>query len=166
MRKTLAVLALTVASLLLLASPSWSFNDGVRNLASQAGTQHHLYRINKTNSYEALTDCPANVKIQPRSGVAFVPTKREGTKAYSHITAKRYVFNTTEQFSKSSVKATCDKDPKPMINSSNLLSSLPPQALARTGRLLVPQLAIGIGLLLVGILLVVGTVRRPVTRRG
>jgi hypothetical protein len=146
MRKTLAVLALMLGSLLFLAAPAWAPN---------------LYKINKINSYEALTDCPGNVKIRPRTGVGFVTANPAGTKAFGGIspTPKRYVFNTTAKFN-SSVKGTCNG--VPMDNSPGVLgASVPRTAMAKTGRPLVPQLALGIGLLLVGGLLIALTVRPP-----
>jgi hypothetical protein len=157
MRKTLAVLALMIGSLLFLAAPAWA---------------HHLYRINKvttngtTNTYEALTDrdCASGVRIRPNSSTVVANASPDGTKAYDSVspTPKRHLFSlkTSVKFS-SALKANCGTEL--MTKSASVLgASVPRAAMARTGRPLVPQLAFAIGLLLVGSLLVALTVRPKV----
>jgi hypothetical protein len=159
MRKTLAVLALMIGSTLLLPAPVWAETT---TMSTTNQPLHHLYGINKTNSYEALTDCTGTVKIRPNSSAQTVTASPKGTKAFRGIkpTPRRYVFNTSAQFS-SSPRATCNNEV--MKNSANLLgTSVPRVPMARTGRPLVPQLAFAIGLLLVGSLLVALTVRPQV----
>jgi hypothetical protein len=149
MRKTLAVLGV-ISSMLLLQAPVW---------AGLPGTEHHLYKIDTSNSYEALTDCPSDsvVVIRPNPGAKAVRARTAGKKTFAGESRFRFTFNTSARFSPTKLKATCDGEP--MIKVGNFLGASVP--LAFTGRPVVPQLLLGTGLLLVGSLLVLLTGRPP-----
>lgn len=153
MRKTLAVLALMISSMLLLQAP----------VRAQQQTEHHLYKINTTNSFEALTDCPRSsvVRIRPNPDADAVRARIAGRKAFGGDTHNRFVFDTGARFSPAKLRATCDG--VLMKKSPNLLGTSVP--LAFTGRPLVPQLLLGTGLLLVGAMFLVLTGPPDVFRR-
>jgi hypothetical protein len=154
MRKTLAVLVLMISSMLLLQAPAWA------PTASTVGPDHHLIRINKIGSYEALTDCPSTstVEITPRSGAKPVRAQKAGKKLFAHHNRNRFTFDVPSGgFSRKTLEATCDG--KAMIIDPDVLD--PSVPLAFTGGSLVPQLLLGTGLLLVGTMLLVVTGRFP-----
>jgi hypothetical protein len=160
MRKTLAVLVLVISSMLLLQAPAWA------PTASTVEPDHHLYKIKTANSYEALTDCPSSsIVIRPNpSAKAVRATKEQGKKKFYSIRRNetlelnRFIFKTDDRFSPTKLRARCD----------NELMYIEPDVLGPevpfTGVSLVPQLLLGVGLLLVGTVLLGLTGRLPVGR--
>jgi hypothetical protein len=146
MRKTLAVLALMISSMLILQAPAWA-------------QDHHLIRVAPGGSFEALTDCPRSsvVRIRPNPAAEAVRAKAEGTKAFKGKRHNRFTFDTSAGFSPTRLRATCDN--VLMINDPGFLD--PEVPLAFTGRSLVPQLLLGTGLLLAGAILLVLTGQLP-----
>ena len=153
MRKTLAVLALMLGSLLFLAAPAWA---------------HHLYKLNnvrplgataeglKKNAYWAATDCSTGASF---TSSTWSPGTVKGTRAGQDAAGHpKYTFSANLRPGK---VATLDNTDVTCLSASGA-------ALPFTGRSVEHQLLLGIGLLLVGGLLVAVTVRRPVavTRRG
>jgi hypothetical protein len=151
MRKTLAVLALMISSMLFLQAPAWAPPEEV----------HHLIKIKPIGSYEALTDCPRSsvVRIRPNPAAGVVRAKTAGTKAFGGKPRNRFTFDTGPgvRFSPAKLRATCDN--KLMKNDPGFLG--PKVPLAFTGRSLVPQLLLGTGLLLAGAILLVLTGQLP-----
>ena len=153
MRKTLAVLALTLASLLFLAAPAWA---------------HHLYKVTrvqtlgttatglKKTSYWAATDCSTGATF---TSSAWSPGTVKGTRTGQDAAGHpKYTFSANLRPGKAAT----------LTNTDVTCLSASGAALPFTGRSVARQLLLGIGLLLVGGLLIAVTVRRPVavTRRG
>jgi hypothetical protein len=149
MRKTLAVLALMISSVLFLQAPVWA----------QQEPQHHLIKIDTIGSYEALTDCPASsvVRIRPNPAAGAVRAKTAGKKAFGGKSRNRFTFDTSAGFDPARLRATCNG--RLMKNDPGFLG--PKVPLAFTGRSLVPQLLLGTVLLLAGAVLLVLTGQSP-----
>jgi hypothetical protein len=153
MRKTLAVLALMIGSLLFLAAPAWA---------------HHLYKVTKVQTlgttaeglkktaYWAATDCSTGASF---TSSAWSPGDVGGTRAGQDAAGHpKYTFSANLRPNK---VANLDNTDVTCLSASGA-------ALPFTGRAVARQLLLGIGLVLVGGLLIAVTVRRPVdvTRRG
>jgi hypothetical protein len=158
MRKALAVLVLTIGSVLVLQAPAFA---------------QHLYRINQIGTvftgsgrhadYELLTNCPAKVSVISASFVPSTATPRFSGKFEVKVndeveTWRRFTF--TEALTSVAnarapkvTRATCDGEREAMRLASE--AELP-----FTGVSALPQLALAAGLLLVGILLIVSSQHR------
>lgn len=157
MRKALAVLVLTIGSVLVLQAPAFA---------------QHLYRINQIGSpymgsgrhadYELLTNCPTKVSVRSASFVPPTATPRFTGKLKVRVKGKvdmwqRFTFtealtSVANARAPQRTTALCAGDPKAMEVASDVLPI--------TGVSAFPQLVLGIGLLLVGILLIVSSRRR------
>jgi hypothetical protein len=148
MRKTLAVLALMISSILLLQAPTWAQDQ-----------DHHLYKIKQGGSFVALSDCPeGQILIRPNKGASFQPWKLQGTEAYGSGRVNRFFRDKSVPFNPAKLEATCKGEAMIISRTTLLGTGVPRTSLPLTGRPLVPQLVLGIGLLLVGGLFVALTV--------
>lgn len=153
MRKTLAVLALMIGSLLFLASPAWA---------------HHLYSIQKGTSqsadanglrktaYTAIVDCATAATF---SSTAWSPSTVKGHLVGKVATGKyKYTFSANLRPSRAATT----------VNTHVTCLTASGKVLPFSGRSVAPQLLLGVGLLLVGGLLIAVTVRprKAVFRRS
>jgi hypothetical protein len=158
MRKALAVLVLAIGSVLVLQAPAFA---------------QHLYKISQTGSvfessslhadYEILTNCPTTVTVRsttfmppaatPRFRGTLKVRRNENDETWRRLTFSKVVDSAANARAPKNLRATCAGDHEPM--------TAVPGALAFTGVSLLPQLVVGTGFLLVGVLLIVSSRRRP-----
>ena len=152
MRKTLAVLALMIGSLLVLATPAWAHH--LYSLQTGTSQSADAKGLRKTK-YTAVTDCATAATFSSSAWSSTVKGHLVGKVATGKY---KYTFSANLRPSQAA-----------KLNNTHVTClTAAGKALPFSGRSVAPQLLLGVGLLLAGGLLIAVTVRprKAVFRRS